>query len=89
MSKTEAGNRSVSRVELDQRARDARLQLERLERLVVPRAVVTASWFARMVCLFGFGRSVDGSQTGQIHGPLSNRLPRNPQISRCWATSAG
>jgi len=30
-----------SRVELDQRARDARLRLERLERLLLPRAAVT------------------------------------------------
>jgi hypothetical protein len=33
-------NASVPRVELDQRVRDARLRLERLERLLVPRAAV-------------------------------------------------
>jgi len=89
MLKIQAANKSVSRVELDQRARDARLQLERLERLLVPRTVVTASWFGRMVCLFGFGRPVDGSQTSQIEGPLSNRRPRIPQIPRGWAASVG
>jgi hypothetical protein len=34
-------NRSVSRVELDQRARDTRLRLERIERLLALRAAVT------------------------------------------------
>jgi hypothetical protein len=33
-------NANVPRVELDQRVRDARLRLERIERLLVPRAAV-------------------------------------------------
>jgi hypothetical protein len=37
-------NANVPRVELDQRVRDARLRLERIERLLVPRAAVTNSW---------------------------------------------
>ena len=41
--KVDLWNRSVPRVELDQRARDARLRLERIERLLVPRATVAAS----------------------------------------------
>ena len=36
-------NKSVSRVELDQRARDARLRLERIERLLVLRAAAKPS----------------------------------------------
>ena len=35
MLRSNLWNESVSRVELDQRARDARLRLERLERLLV------------------------------------------------------
>ena len=39
MLKVDLWNKSVPRVELDQRARDARLQLERIERLLVPAAL--------------------------------------------------
>ena len=38
MLKVAVWNKSVPRVELDQRVRDARLQLERMEQLLVPRA---------------------------------------------------
>jgi hypothetical protein len=38
MLKAELWNKSVPRVELDQRARDARLRLERIGRQLVPRA---------------------------------------------------
>jgi hypothetical protein len=37
-------NRSVPQVEIDQRARDARLRLEQIEELFVPRGSVTGSW---------------------------------------------
>ena len=40
-------NKSVPRVELDQRARDARLGLERLERLLMPRTAATVYWIGR------------------------------------------
>lgn len=40
MARTHLWNRSVSRVDLDQRSRDARLRLERLERLLISRAAV-------------------------------------------------
>jgi hypothetical protein len=58
--------RSVPRVELDQRAREARLRLEHLERLV-PRAAATGSWLRRVLCLVSvrpFGK-----------GDQSNRRP--------------
>ena len=42
MLKAELWNKSVPRVELDQRARDARLRLERIGRQLVPRAASTA-----------------------------------------------
>ena len=45
-------NRSVSRVELDQRAREARLRLEQVERLV-SRAAATGSWLRRVLCVVG------------------------------------
>ena len=42
-------NKSASRVEIDQRARDARLRLERIERLLVLRATLTDSWLRRVL----------------------------------------
>jgi hypothetical protein len=78
-------NKSVARVEIDQRARDARLRLERIERLLVPRAAVTASWLRRVFCRFSFAGSGAGSRGGQIRGPLSHRRPsRMPQTHRAW-----
>jgi hypothetical protein len=48
-------SQSVPRVELDQRSREAHLRLERIERLLVPRAAVTDSWLRQLLCLLGFG----------------------------------
>ena len=42
MLKVELWNKTVPRVELDQQARQARLQLEQIERLLVPRAELVA-----------------------------------------------
>jgi hypothetical protein len=89
MLEVEAQNKSVTRVELDQRARDARLGLERVQRLLVPRAAATASWFRWVVCLFTFGRLGDASRAGQIRGLLSDRRPPTPQIPSGWAAAAG
>jgi hypothetical protein len=41
MLRTNFWSRSVPRVELDQRSREARLRLERIERLLILRAAVT------------------------------------------------
>ena len=77
-------NNSVSRVELDQRARDARLRLERIERLLVLRAAVTNSWLRRVLWLFSFGRSGEGSRARRTRGTPSNQRPRLPQIQEVW-----
>ncbi len=89
MLKVEVWNKSVPRVELDQRARDARLQLERMEKLLVPRVVVTAPWFRRVLCILGFGELGAGSRTDRIQGPLSDWRPSMPQFPRGWAPTAG
>jgi hypothetical protein len=73
-------NKSVSRVELDQRARDARLRLERIERLLVLRAAVTDTRFRRVLWLFSFGRPGEGSRARRTRGTMSNQRPRLPQI---------
>jgi len=81
-------NRSASRVEIDQRARDARLRLEQIERLLVSRAVVTAWSLSRVLCHFGFARPGEGWRASRTRGPLSNRQPRVPQIHTGWVPSA-
>jgi hypothetical protein len=68
-------NKSLPQVEIDQRARDARLRLHRIERLLVPRAAVTSSWLKRALCLFRFGRYGKGIRGYRTRGPLRNRRP--------------
>lgn len=64
-------NKSVSRVEIDQRTRDARLRLEQIERLLVPRGAMTVFWLRRVVCLFQYEHPL-GRQAGR---PLTNQRP--------------
>jgi hypothetical protein len=89
MLKVEVRNKSVPRVELDQRARYARLQLERMEQLLEPHGAVTAPWFKRVLYLLGFGDPADGSRAGQIREPLSDWRPQMPQFPRGWTPIAG
>ena len=52
MLKANLWNKSVPKVELDQRARDGRLQVEQIERLlVIPRAAVMHSRLRRLLFL--------------------------------------
>ena len=81
-------NKNVSRFEIDQRARDARLRLEQIERQLVSRAAVTASWLRRVRYFFSFGRRSGGSRTSRIRAPLNNRRTRMPQIHQGWFLSA-
>jgi len=90
MLKAILGNKSVPRVEIDQRVRDAGLRLERIERLLVPRAAVTASWLRRALGLFSSVRYGAGSQGSRTRGPLTNRRPsRMPKIQEDWIEVCG
>jgi hypothetical protein len=89
MLKVAVWNKSVPLVELDQRARDSRLQLERMEQLLVPRIAVTAPWFRRVLYLFAFGEPGDGPRAGQMREPLSDWQPPMPQFPGGWAPTAG
>ena len=72
---------SLPKVELDQRSREARLRLERIERLLIPRAAVTHSRLWRLVCLLSVGRYRRAPQGRRVRGPLSDRRPsRMPTI---------
>jgi hypothetical protein len=41
----------MPRVEINWWARETRLRLEQVERLLVPRGAVTVSWLKRAICL--------------------------------------
>jgi hypothetical protein len=81
-------NKSVPRVEIDQRARDARLQIEQIERLLVSRAAVTAARLRWIFYLFTFATPGEGWRSNRTRGPLNNRRPRLPQIHQGWVPSA-
>jgi hypothetical protein len=82
-------NKSVSRVELDQRAREARLRLERIERQLLPRAL-TRSPLRRLLYLCRGGIFVSASRERRTRGPLSNRRPsRMPTMHVLWVEECG
>jgi hypothetical protein len=49
MSRIDLWRWSATRVEIDHRSREARLRLERLERLLIMRALPTQSWVRRVL----------------------------------------
>ena len=59
-----------------------------IERLLVPRADVTASRLRRVFCLFSFARAGESSRTTRARGPLNNRRHCVPQIHQGWVASA-
>jgi hypothetical protein len=63
--------KSLPRVELDHRARDARDRLVHMERLLVPRAAVMGSWLSPFIRLLG-------SRAGSSRG--SNARERGSEI---------
>jgi hypothetical protein len=90
MLKAILGNKSVPRVGIDQRVRDARLRLERIERLLVPRAAMTASRLRRTLGLFSFGLYGEARRGNRTKGPLSHRRPsRMSKIQEDWIEVCG
>ena len=89
MRRANLWNQSGSRVELDQRARNAHLRLERFERLLLPRAAVTRSPFRWLLYLCS-GVFASASRESRPKGPLSNRRPsRMPTIHDIWVEECG
>src|SRR6202158_2849359 len=83
MARVNLWNKSVSRVELDHRARDTRLQLVRVERLVVPRASMAGSWLSPFVRLLGSRTGGNRRNGGRGGGSQSDpRLGCMPEIKK-------
>jgi hypothetical protein len=76
--------RSLPRVELDQRAREARLQLERIERFFASRAAVRQPRLRRLVSVLSLGEYRGSPRERRARGPLSEqrRPSRIPTIFR-------
>lgn len=71
--------KSVPRAELDQRAREARMRLERVERLLAPRVRETGSWLWRLLCRCGLGLRRRSRANQTAGGPAAGRSARAPR----------
>src|ERR1700730_898845 len=81
MARRKLWSNSISRVELDHRARDARLRLVRIERLLVPRAAVPGFWLSPLVRLLCSREGGNGRSGRRGGGSQSNpRLGCRPEI---------
>jgi hypothetical protein len=70
--------RNAPRVEVDQRARQARLRQERVERLFMPRPAAKSHWIRWLICLSEV-RFYAGARKGRTGGSLSDwRLSFGP-----------
>ena len=81
---------SVSRIEIDQRSREARLRFEQTDRLFVLNATVTHSWLRGLLYLFTVGRYGGLPQEGGVKELPSDRWPsRLPMLLGIWLENAG
>lgn len=77
-------NKAVTRAEYDDRAREARLQLQRLERLLVHRPVTTGLRPVRLWGhVFGLPVSLTGSSRNEGTGSPSDRRPCDISAASC------
>jgi hypothetical protein len=78
--------KNVPRAELDERAREARVRLERLERLLVPRVEEQSLWLRPLVRLVSFRVERNARRSGQTGGSMSNPrggcMPEAASVSR-------
>jgi len=67
--------RVVPRVELDHRAREARLRLERIERLLAPQPAAMSAWLRRLTSSLPARVFGNAPQKSRIRKPLSDQRP--------------
>jgi hypothetical protein len=90
MAKRKLWSNSVSRVELDQRARDARIRLFRIERLFLPRAPVAGFWLSPLIRLLGSRPGGNGRRGGRGSGSQSDsRLGCMRETGSAWFGGCG
>jgi hypothetical protein len=88
MPKANQWNCSAPRVELDHRARQARLRLEQIEQLIALHQAAKTSWFRRILSCFTVTMDEDRSRSRQTSRPLSNRRPPPRRTYKAWAEGA-
>jgi hypothetical protein len=82
-------SKSVPRVDIDQRSREARLRIEQVERLL-SRAALKLSAVRRLLYLCSGGIFSSASRKSRTRWPLSNRRPsRMPTIHDVWVEECG
>jgi hypothetical protein len=82
-------SKSLPRVELDHRARDARARLVRLERLLVPRALVVGFRLSPLIRLLGARAGGNGRRGGWGSGSQSDsRLGCMRETDAAWLGAA-
>lgn len=86
MGKAILWSKSVPQAELDQRAHEARLLLERMERQFLPRAAVARSPLRQLLYLCSGGIFANASRESRPTGPLSHRRPSRTDI---WVEKCG
>ncbi len=86
MRKAMLWNESVPRAELDQRAHEARLRLERMERQLLPRGAVPRSPLKQLLYLCSGGIFASASRESRAKGRLSHRRPSRTDI---WVEECG
>ena len=74
MPSIKSWSRSLSRVEIDQSSREARLRLERMER-IISRAAGRLPRLRRLLFLLNVGEYGWQQQRSRVRGPLSDRRP--------------
>ena len=90
MQKASMSSQSVSRIEIDQRSREARLRFERTDLLFVLSTTVTHSWLRGLLYLFT-GRRYSGlPKEGGVKEPLIDRWPSHlPMLLGIWLEHVG
>jgi hypothetical protein len=85
MPRANLWSRSLPRIELDRRSREARLRFERIDRLFILPATVTPSRLRRLVYFFTVGRYGAPPQEGGVKDLLSDRWPSGlPVMLGLW-----
>ena len=73
MARPNLCSKNVPRVELDHRARDARIRLVRIERQLLPRIAARGLWLGPLARLLGLRVDGDGRRGDRTTGSYSNR----------------
>jgi len=88
MARGKVSPKSVPRVELDLRARDARNRVAQMERVLVPRGMMLGSWLSPLVRLLGSRTGGSGRSNARERGSKTDpRLGSSVGSDWVWSGS--